>query len=256
MSPAPPQDPPPKAPYAQGFANRYDDWFAPARGTDATVAFLVSLVKEAPPGPLLELGIGTGRIALPVAGHGLSVHGIDSSPRMVAQLRAKPGGHDIPVDIGDFAAPPTEEEAGRYAIVYIANGTFAELTTQAEQLACFKNAARRLLPGGLFVLDAHLPEALATVSAGTMPVDAPGPDFVLRTRSIHPARQHYVSDYVILDDDRLRHVRVTFRYASPGELDLMAVAAGLRLRHRTGGWSGTAFKDSSRYHVSAYELPV
>ncbi|MFG2666623.1 class I SAM-dependent DNA methyltransferase [Streptomyces sp. NPDC048387] len=256
MPPTRPQDPPPEAGYAAGFASRYDDWFAPAAGTENTVALLVSLTKEAPSGPLLELGIGTGRIALPLAEHGLAVHGIDSSPQMVARLRSKPGGRDIPVTIGDFAAPPADDEPGEYALVYVVNGTFGELTTQADQLACFANAARRLRPGGFFVLDAHLPEALATVSAGTEPVNNTGQDFVLRTRSIHPARQHYVSDYVVLDDDRLRHVRVTFRYTSPGELDLMAAAAGLRLRLRTGGWSGTPFKDSSTYQVSVYELPA
>ncbi len=256
MPPALPQDVPPETAYARHIADRYDDWFAAAGATDATVGFLVALAEEAPPGPLLELGIGTGRVALPLARHGLAVHGVDSSPQMVAQLRAKPGGRDIPVAIGDFAGPPAADESGGYAIVYVANGTFGELTTQAGQLACFANAARRLRPGGLFVLDAHLPEALATVPSGTRPVDTSGLDFVLRTRTVHPAQQRYVSDYVVLDDDRLRHVRVTFRYASPGELDLMAAAAGLRLRHRAGGWSGTRLKDSSSYHVSVYELPA
>ncbi|MCX5415968.1 class I SAM-dependent methyltransferase [Streptomyces sp. NBC_00059] len=255
MPPARTPVPPPEAAYTR-FASQYDDWFAPAGGTDVTVAFLASLTKEAPPGPLLELGIGTGRIALPLAEEGLAVHGIDSSPQMVARLRAKPGGRDIPVTMGNFADPPAEEERGTYALVYVANGTFAEITTQADQLACFAGAARRLRPGGLFVLDAHLPEALATVSSGTRPVNNSSQDFVLCTRSIHPAKQHYVSDYVVLDGDQLRHVRVTFRYASPGELDLMAGAAGLRLRHRAGGWSGVPFKDSSSYHVSVYELPA
>lgn len=241
--------------YAALFADRYDDWFA-ASTTDSTVGFLAALAKEGPPGPLLELGSGTGRVALPLAAQGLTVEGLDASPEMTAQLHAKPGGSTVRVTLGDFSAPPGPAETGRYALVYAAGGTFAELDTQEAQRRCLASAARRLMPGGRFVLDAHLPEALATLGSGTQPVDTPGGGFVLRTRTLHPARQQYTSDYAVLDDGRMRHVRVSFRYFSPGELDLLAELAGLRPVRRTGGWSGRPLTDSSTHHVSVYELPA
>ncbi|MFD6532125.1 class I SAM-dependent DNA methyltransferase [Streptomyces sp. NPDC060184] len=241
--------------YAERFADRYDDWFA-ASTTDSTVAFLAALAKEGPPGPLLDMGSGTGRVALPLAALGLTVEGIDASPGMTAQLRAKPGGSAVRVTLGDFSAPPAPEDTGRYSLVYAAGGTFAELDTQEAQRRCLTSAARRLAPGGRFVLDAHLPEALATRGNGTQPVNTVDGAFVLRTRTLHPARQQYTSDYAVLDDGRMRHVRVSFRYFTPGELDLLAELAGLRLVRRTGGWSGRPLTDSSSYHVSVYELPA
>ncbi|WP_431045828.1 class I SAM-dependent DNA methyltransferase [Streptomyces sp. P1-3] len=241
--------------YATDLADRYDDWFAPpAATTDATVALLARLAGSAPDGPLLELGIGTGRVALPLAARGHDVHGIDASTTMVERLRAKPGGEKLTVSIGDFAEVDHE---GEFAVAYVAGGTFFELRTQQAQLRCFAQAARRLLPGGLFVLDAHLPEALAAhAGAGAQTVETANGDPVLRVRRLRPAGQRYTSDYLVFADGLFRHVRVDFRYASPGELDLMAAAAGLRLRERFGGWSGTPFSDTSGYHVSVYELPA
>lgn len=241
--------------YTALFADRYDDWFA-ASNTDSTVGFLAALAKEGPPGPLLELGSGTGRVALPLAALGLTIEGLDTSPDMTAQLHAKPGGSAIRVTLGDFSASPEPADTGRYALVYAAGGTFAELNTQEAQRRCLASAARRLRPGGRLVLDAHLPEALATRGNGTQPVDTPGEGFVLRTRTLHPARQQYTSDYAVLDNGRMRHVRVSFRYFTPGELDLLAELAGLRLVRRTGGWSGRPLTDSSTHHVSVYELPA
>ncbi|MCX4750375.1 class I SAM-dependent methyltransferase [Kitasatospora sp. NBC_01287] len=241
--------------YATDFADRYDEWFTPTTATtDATVALLSRLTGSAPPGPVLELGVGTGRVALPLAARGHQVHGIDAAKTMVEQLRAKPGGEQLTIRIGDFAEVEQEEE---FALVYVANGSFFELASQQDQLRCFARVARRLRPGGLFVLDAHLPEALAaSAAAGAQPVTSANGAPVLRTRRIHPAAQRYVSDYLVLDEGLFRHVRVAFRYAAPGELDLMAVAAGLRLRERFGGWSGAPFDDTSTWHVSVYELPA
>ncbi|MDH6130683.1 SAM-dependent methyltransferase [Kitasatospora sp. MAA4] len=241
--------------YATELADRYDDWFTPpAATTHATVELLDRLARSAPGGPVLELGVGTGRLALPLAERGLKVHGIDASPAMVERLLAKPGGRELTLSTGDFVETDC---GGGFAMVYVANGTFFELLTQRDQLRCFAQAARRLLPGGLFVLDAHLPEALvANAAAGAQTVEAPNGDLVLRTRRIQAASQQYTSDYLVLDDGRCRHAQVVFRYAAPGELDLMAAAAGLRLRDRFGDWSGVGFRDSSSFHVSVYELPV
>ncbi|WP_407555322.1 class I SAM-dependent methyltransferase [Streptomyces sp. Pv4-95] len=241
--------------YAALFAAHYDDWLA-APNSDATVEFLASIAEQGPPGPLLELGSGTGRVVLPLTARGLTVEGLDASPEMTARLRAKPGGDTVRITLGDFSAPPQPPDIGRHALVYAAGGTFAELDSQAAQRRCFASVAQRLAPGGSFVLDAHLPEALATVGTGTQPVPTPGEGFVLRTRALHPADQRYTSDYLVLDDGRMRHVRVSFRYSSPGELDLLAEFAGLRLVRRTGGWSGRPLSDASTHHVSVYELPA
>ncbi|HET6856584.1 MAG TPA: class I SAM-dependent methyltransferase [Streptomyces sp.] len=245
MSPTGRQDPRPG--YATEFAEDYDRWFGKPGITGATVEALAALAGE---GPVLELGIGTGRVALPLLRRGIEVHGVDGSEAMVARLRAKPGGADIPVTIGDFADVPVVAD---YPLVFLAGGTFFELPDQASQLRCFANAAQRLAPGGVLVFDSHVPEALA---AATGPeVVAEGDDhLVLCYRRLDPAAQRYHSHYVIHEDGRTRHLRVAFRYAGCGELDLMADRAGLRLKERWGSWAGAPFTRDSAYHVSVYEV--
>ncbi|NJP65761.1 class I SAM-dependent DNA methyltransferase [Streptomyces spiramenti] len=237
--------------YAATFAARYDDWF-PSPVTDSTVELLAALAKTAGDGPVLELGSGTGRVALPLAARGLDVHGVEGAPEMTERLRAKPGGHDITVTAGDFSSVPVD---GSFAMVYVVSGGFFELPTQQSQARCFAAAAARLLPGGLFVLDAHVPEALAAPEAALHVVPIEG-GMTVRMRTIDRASQRYSSHYLVLDGNGVHHVPVSFRYASAGELDLMAAMAGLRLRNRYGGWSGEAFTAASAYHVSVYELPV
>ncbi|MEU1818116.1 class I SAM-dependent methyltransferase [Streptomyces roseifaciens] len=260
------------------FAARYDSWFAASGTTEATVAALAGLAGAAGPGPALELGIGTGRIAVPLAARGVEVHGIDASPAMVEQLRAKPGGEHIPVTMGDFStagaaaagpgagagpdtgAAPGAGLPGTYALVYVVSGTFAELTSQDAQVDCFAGAARRLRRGGLFVLDAHVPEALADDrSTGGQVLPTGNGEVVLRFRETDRAAQRYRSHYIVLgkgpDGLGMHRTTVSFRYAAPGELDLMARLAGLRLRERWGDWTGAPFTSSSAYHVSVYERP-
>ncbi|QLE71053.1 methyltransferase domain-containing protein [Streptomyces rectiverticillatus] len=244
------------------FAARYDSWFAASGTTAATVSALAGLAEGAGPGPALELGIGTGRIAVPLAARGVEVHGIDASPAMVEQLRAKPGGEHIPVTMGDFSAGAGADAGipGAYALVYVVSGTFAELPSQDAQVDCFAGAARRLRPGGLFVLDAHVPEALvADRSTGGQVLPTAGGELVLRFRETDRAAQRYSSHYVVFDKGPgglgMHRTTVSFRYAAPGELDLMARLAGLRLRERWGNWTGAPFTSSSAYHVSVYERP-
>ncbi|MCX5379738.1 class I SAM-dependent methyltransferase [Streptomyces sp. NBC_00091] len=245
MNPVPPVSSPG---YAGEFADDYDRWFSKPGVTGATVEALTAL---AGPGPVLELGIGTGRIALPLREHGIEVHGVDGSEAMLRRLRAKPGGAGIPVTLGDFTEVPV---AGSFSLVYLAGGTFAELPDQAAQIRCFAAAAARLAPGGLFVLDAHVPEALA--AAAGPEIVAEGEDhLVLCHRTLEPSAQRYRSHYVIHEDGRTRHLRVEFRYAGHGELDLMADRAGLRLKERWGSWTGAPFTRDSGYHVSVYERP-
>jgi SAM-dependent methyltransferase len=235
--------------YRTAFAEHYDTWFGALGDTADTVELLTTL---AGPGPVLELGIGTGRVALPLQARGVRVSGVDASEAMVAQLRAKPGGERITVTIGDFSQVPVQ---GRFSLIYLAAGTFFELPSQDDQLRCFANVARRLAPGGLFVCDANLPEALfATQSANGQVLATGGEELVVRYRQLDPAAQRYVSHYLVVSDGCTRHMTVSFRYAAPGELDLMAHLAGLRLRERLGSWSGARFTRSSVYHVSVYEL--
>ncbi|MFJ1646468.1 class I SAM-dependent DNA methyltransferase [Streptomyces sp. NPDC088258] len=241
----------PRAGYATEFADEYDRWFGKPRTTGATVEALVSLAALSGGGRVLELGVGTGRIALPLRERGLSVHGVDGSEDMVRQLRAKPSGADLPVVIGDFADVPV---SGSFSLVYLAGGTFGELPDQESQSRCFDRVARHLEPGGLFVLDAHVPEALAAATGPDIVSEGDG-HLVLCYRRLDPSVQRYRSHYVIHEDGRTRHLRVDFRYTGPGELDLMARQAGLRLKERWADWSGAPFTRDSAAQVSVYERP-
>lgn len=235
--------------YAERFAEQYDDWFGFAAPTTDTVELLRGLTG---PEPVLELGIGTGRVALPLSAHGVQVQGVDASREMAARLRAQPGGDRIVVTVGDFGEVPVD---GSFSLVYVVAGTFFELRTQEAQLGCFVNAARRLAAGGTFVLDALLPEALSSPELGNgRVVPTANGDLVVLYRRVARATQHYHSHYVVTTDTSVCHVHVPFRYAGAGELDLMARIAGLRLRHRYGSWAATPFDDRCLYHVSVYEL--
>ncbi len=202
-------------------------------------------------GAVLEMGIGTGRIALPLAQRGISVHGIDASAAMVARLRAKPGNEAIDVTIGDFA---TTRVDGPFALVYLIFNTIFNLQTQDEQVACFQNAAEHLESGGHFVIELGVPELQRLV---------PGQDVLVyavdaRTMSFDVydvVTQRLTSNHFVVDDGRVSSYPVEGRYAWPSELDLMARLAGMRLRERWGGWNREPFTSLSRSHVSIYEKP-
>ncbi|MDQ3765157.1 MAG: class I SAM-dependent methyltransferase [Actinomycetota bacterium] len=236
--------------YADRFAESYDAWCDMLPDTDATVACLSELAGF---GPVLELGIGTGRVALPLKERGLEVHGVDRSEAMVSQLRAKPGGDGIPVTIGDFSEVPVE---GTFSLVFLASGTFFELPSPEAQLRCFQNVAKALAPDGLFVFDSMMPDSSRRFNnqdVGIVPTR--GNQLVLQFRQYYPHEQRSTCDYVIICDNDVRHMRVRFRYAWPAELDLMARLAGLRLRDRWGSWRRGAFTAASTHHVAVYELP-
>ncbi|MFJ7254329.1 class I SAM-dependent DNA methyltransferase [Streptomyces sp. NPDC098085] len=235
--------------YADVHAADYDRWFAKPGITGATVEALADLAGD---GPVLELGIGTGRVALPLAARGFDVHGVEASEAMAARLRSKPGGDRIRVTLGDFAEVPVE---GTFSLIHVVGGTFFELACREDLQRCLTAAAGHLEPAGAFVLDAHLPEALAVAAASGVPevVSETDEHLILCHRRIDPSTQTYQSHYLIHEADRTRHLRVRFHYASPGELDLMAERAGLRLRRRRGSWTGRPFTRDSTYHVSVYE---
>jgi SAM-dependent methyltransferase len=234
--------------FDERVAARYDesssDMFDPAV-VDPAVDLLVELAGD---GRALELGIGTGRIALPLAQRGVPVHGIELSKAMAARLRAKPGGGEIGVTIGDFATTTVE---GRFAVAYLVFNTIMNLTTQAEQVACFRNVAAHLEPGGCFVIEVGVPELRRLPPGETL-------------RAFHLSDTHWgidefdvasqglVSHHLSLADGRAERNSVPFRYVWPAELDLMAELAGMSLRDRWSSWKREPFTSESRTHVSIW----
>lgn len=216
------------------------------RRTDTmeTVAFLEQLAGE---GPALELAIGTGRVALPLAARGLRVDGIDLSPAMVAQLRAKPGGEQIAVTMGDFAQVPVP---GTYRLIYLVYNTLFNLLTQDEQVRCFENVAAHLTPDGLFVVEAYVPAAFtrSRVRAEEIEVD----HVILDVDRLDPVKQLYYESHVVLSREGVRLFPIVQRYAWPSELDLMARIGGLRLKERWASWTREPFTAESPSHVSVY----
>jgi SAM-dependent methyltransferase len=225
--------------FAGPVAKRYDAETADMP-VEPVVEFLADLAGE---GPALELAIGTGRIALPLAERGIRVAGIDLSSDMVAQLRAKPGGEAIEVAIGDYA---TTRVDGEFSLVYIVFNSISNQTTQEGQVATFENAAAHLRPGGCFVVEVGVPRSaplevfdLSDTHAGVDERD--------------PATQRLVSHHFTLVDGQWQRVSMPFRSASPGEFDLMARIAGMRLRERFCDWNREPFTGQSTKHVSVWE---
>ena len=235
--------------FGEPVAARYDessaDMFDPAV-VEPAVDFLAELAGD---GAALELGIGTGRIALPLAARGVRVHGIDLSEAMVARLRAKPGGEDIGVTIGDFA---TTRVDGSFALAYLVFNTIDNLTTQDEQVACFQNVAAHLEPGGCFVIEVGIPELRRLPPGETFVAFDVSPTH-LGFDEYDVANQGLISHHYSLVDGELEVVAMPFRYVWPAELDLMARLAGMRVRERWSGWQREPFTSESRKHVSVWE---
>lgn len=214
-----------------------------------TVDFLQVLADG---GRALELGIGTGRIALPLAERGVEVHGIELSRAMVDQMRTKPGGDAIDVTIGDFAATKVE---GTFSVAFLVYNTIMNLTTQAAQVACFRNAAEHLEPGGCFVVEVLVPELRRLPYGQTVvPYNVSSTGWAFDVYDV--ATQATTSNYVNVVDGRGSYRSIPFRYVWPSELDLMAQLAGLRLRERWDGWTREPFTGESRQHVSVWEKPA
>jgi SAM-dependent methyltransferase len=221
--------------------------FQPA-AVEPVVDFLANLARG---GAALELGIGTGRIALPLAERGIRVHGIDLSEAMVARLRAKPGAERIDVTIGDFATTIVD---GTFSVAYLVFNTIMNLTTQDEQVRCFENVAGHLEPGGCFVIECGIP-ALRRLPPGE----------TVRAFEVSSTRfgfdeydvvtQGLVSHHYEIVDGKLEVFSAPFRYVWPAELDLMARLAGMTLRERWGGWEREPFTSDSLKHVSVWESP-
>jgi len=229
---------------ARSYEAKWPELFEPAV-VNPTVNFLSDLAGA---GSALELGIGTGRIALPLSRRGLPVHGIELSPAMVAEMRTKPGGDNIGVTIGDFATTTVD---GRFTLAYLIRNTIMNLTTQDQQVACFRNVAAHLEPGGCFVIEVMVPELQRLPPGETVHAFAVTPSH-LGFEEYDVATQIAVSHHYWVVDGRLETLSAPFRYVWPSELDLMALLAGMTLRERWSNWNREPFTRDSRQHVSVW----
>jgi SAM-dependent methyltransferase len=210
-----------------------------------------TLAQLAGEGPVLELGIGTGRLALPLAQRGVRVSGIDASLAMVERMRAKSGGAAIPVTIGDFSSVTLDQ---RFTLIFVAFNTLFALLTVEDQVRCFRNAASMLRPGGTFLIEAFVPDLGRFDRGQRLAVFRIDPDAVWIEASRHePSSQTVDSHLVRLSNSGTRLFPIRIRYSWPSELDLMAGGAGLRLRDRWSGWDREPFSSGSAAHVSVYE---
>ncbi|WP_158749044.1 class I SAM-dependent methyltransferase [Acidobacterium sp. S8] len=235
--------------YGDLIAEQYDriNRISPQQ-TQAAADALAELAKN---GPALELGIGTGRVALPLREKGIAVHGIDASSLMIEELRKKPGGDAIPVTVGNFGDVAVEE---KFSLIYVVFNTFFALLTQEEQVQCFANVASHLLAGGVFVIEAFVPDLSRFTRNQNMVATNVGVDGVRFDVSMYdPMHQRVDSQHVIIANGSIQTYPVQLRYAWPSELDLMAQLAGLKLCERWSNWQRSPFASGDGAHISLYQ---
>jgi SAM-dependent methyltransferase len=234
--------------FDESVAATYDD--DEARSDSKVVAPVVDLLAEfAGNGRVLEFAIGTGRVALPLAQRAVRVEGIELSRPMVERLRAKEGGTQIPVTIGDMS---TTRVAGDFSLVYLVFNTINNLTSQEAQVACFQNAAAHLAPGGCFLIEVGMPP-LQRLSKGETLLAFDRSDTHWGVDEFDVVTQNFTSHHVRMRGERLERLSIPFRYVWPAELDLMARLAGLRLKERWSGWQREPFTRLSDSHVSVWQ---
>jgi SAM-dependent methyltransferase len=233
---------------AKSYEARWPELYEPA-AIDPVVEFLAGLAGD---GAALELGVGTGRIAIPLSRRGVRVHGIDLSPDMLAELRTKPGAEGIGVTEGDFAITRV---GGTFRLAYLLRNTVMNLTTQDAQVACFQNVAAHLEPGGCFVIEVIVPALRRLPPGETVRAFAVTPAH-LGFEEYDVAAQIAWSHHYWMLDGRVETHSAPFRYVWPSELDLMARLAGLTPRERWSDWARSPFTSDSTQHVSVWEKPV
>jgi SAM-dependent methyltransferase len=232
--------------YGERIADVYDEWYKPVDTTDE-VALLTELADG---GPVLELGIGTGRVALPLAANGVEVHGLDASPAMVERLRAKPRGDVIPVTIGDMADVAVD---GKFALVFVVFNTFFQLYSQDAQLRCFANVAAHLRPSGRFLVHAFVPDTSRIEAGQDLSVREAGLEGVRLDATVYDSKEQRLdTTQMRITEQGIRLVHAKLRFAWPPELDLMARLAGLELENRWATFDKQPFTSSSAFHVSVY----
>jgi SAM-dependent methyltransferase len=237
------------ATYGDGIADVYDAWY----GGGDTGPMVERLAALAGRGPVLELGIGTGRVALPLAAKGVAVHGIDASDAMLDRLRAKEGAAGLSITQGDFTDFDLDRQ---FTLVYVVFNTFFSLLDQESQVRCFRCVAGHLAPGGRFVLECFVPDLDRFDRGQRLAVTAIEAEGVRLEAALHdPIGQKVKARVVSLTEAGSRFYPLEARYCWPSELDLMARLANLRLEHRWGGWRDEPFTGSSASHVSVYVRP-
>jgi SAM-dependent methyltransferase len=239
--------------YGERFADVYDDWYGDVTDADACTAALASLAGANGGGPVLELGVGSGRLALPLAERGVEVHGIDASPAMLDRLRAKPGSDLVRVTVGDMAALDLADPPA-FAVVFVAFNTFFNLATEAAQRRCLTRVAELLAPNGAFVLEGFVPADADGdgVDGSVTPSRLTADEVVLTVSQRDRAAQTITGQHVHITEAGIRLRPWHLRYLSPAQLDELASGAGLVLEHRAAGWDGEPFTDESTVHVSTY----
>ena len=240
-APDPHLDPVVAANYDAGVADR----FAP----EAIAPAVARLAELAGDGTAIEFAVGTGRLALPLSAAGVPVHGIDLSEPMLAELRKKPGAERVSLTLGDMTSTQVCHDA---SLVYLVFNTISNLRTQALQVACFRNAAAHLAPGGCFLIETNVPKLHLLPPGETIRPFHVSPEHVGLDEFVDFANQLSVSHHYYIDGDRVRQVSGTFRYVWPSELDLMAQLAGMALESRWEDWACAPFTGSSRMHVSVW----
>lgn len=234
--------------FGGSIAERYDETSAAMFAPEVVDPVVDVLVELAGSGRALEFGIGTGRIALPLAARGIDVAGVELSPDMVGQLRAKDGGAGLDVAIGSFADTRVD---GEFSLVYLVFNTISNLTSQALQVACFRNAAAHLAPGGAFVIEVGIPD-LRLLPPGQTGVVFAMEDNHWGLDEYDVANQGLISHHFERVDGQLVRNSLPFRYAFPAEFDLMAQLAGMTLQDRWNDWDRSQFTSESRKHVSVW----
>lgn len=230
-------------------AARYEEASAEMFGDDAVRPAVDFLVGLAGSGDALELGIGTGRIALPLSQRGVRVHGIDLSTAMVERLKQKPGGQDIDVTIGDFSSTKVDR---RFSLAYLVYDTIENLTTQEAQVACFQNVAEHLEPTGCFVVEVEIPQLQRLPPGETVRPFAVKPTR-LGFDEIDIATQRFTSHHYLISEGKCDVISMPYRYVWPAELDLMARMAGMVLRERWEDWTREPYTADSPSHISVWQ---
>ncbi len=237
--------------YGDRFADVYDDWYGDVTDVEACTRCLVRLVEAAGGGPLLELGIGSGRLALPLASQGVEVHGIDASAAMLERLRSKAGGDAIRATLGDMAELALDEPPA-FAIVLVAFNTFFNLPDEPLQQRCLERVADLLAPDGRLVIEAFVPRDEPPDGSAVTSRRITADEVVLSVSQVDPVGQTISGQHVHLRESGIRLRPWHLRYATPSQLDAMATRAGLLLEARHAGWNDEPFTDASSVHVSRY----
>lgn len=240
------------AAYGEAIAGDYDRRYpSHPQGDEGMIDLLIEL---AGPGPALELGIGTGRVALPLSERGVEVHGIDASTAMVEQMRRKAGGDRIPVTIGDFA--DVEAPSTAYTLVYVPFTTFFALPDQESQVRCMQRVTEVLRPGGRFLIEAFVPDPTRFDRGQRLSVTDVGAAGIELEAALYDAATQTVRATIAgMSEDGTRFLPVTIRFAWPAELDLMARLAGMVLEGRWSDWGRSAFTSVSTRHISVWRRP-